>query len=117
MQLQPEAFRSLHHLEHVDFYNNPRLLALSLYHPALNSALYYIPSEGFTNLGLASNELIQVTPPHYGLPSGHHLLAAMYLNAVGYQADLNGFWSGFWTLLRTAQAMAIEGILPVGWAW
>lgn len=45
----------------MDFYNNPRLLTFSFYHSPLSAALYYLPGDSLTNLGLGSNEMFVVS--------------------------------------------------------
>ena len=36
-----DVFKNLQQLQHIDFYNNPKLLALSYHHSPLSAALWY----------------------------------------------------------------------------
>ena len=47
-------------IQHIDFYNNPKLLVLDGAHSPLSAALFYLPSKDFTSLGLANNELFNI---------------------------------------------------------
>ena len=38
-----DVFLNLQQLQHIDFYNNPKLLALSYHHSPLSAALWYQP--------------------------------------------------------------------------
>ena len=55
-----DAFQDLSRIQHIDFYNNPKLLVLNGAHSPLSAALYYLPSKQFTSMGLANNELLGV---------------------------------------------------------
>ena len=55
-----DAFQYLSRIQHIDFYNNPKLLVLSGAHSPLSAALFYLPSKHFTSLGLANNELFTI---------------------------------------------------------
>ena len=55
-----DAFKYMSNIQHIDFYNNPKLLVLSGQHSPLSAALYFMPSKHFTSLGLGNNELFNV---------------------------------------------------------